>query len=298
MLITPQFKALKLAKVIGLDQPLYIKREDQHILGSHKGRSMPIMIEHHQKQGWNNFCISSSGNAALAAILYIQEHNKIHPQHPLSLSVYIGKNIDRYKQQILEENIKDGLITLEKVANPKQTAFQMEKDEKAKFLRQSTDEIALEGYENLAEELLEIKDLSAVFIPTSSATTAVGLYKGFKKNNAKIQIHIVQTPKCFPMIKNIDPNTKELPTAEKSLAGAIVDKIAHRKDEISGIVKETDGYGWLAHDGEIKQIIKLVKDTTNLDISPNSALSVVGLVKAMEKKWKFKGPVVCIFTGR
>ena len=186
-MITPQNQANKLASAIGLQTPLYLKREDLHPSGSHKGRSIPLMIEHYTRQGARDFVISSSGNAALAAAKFVIEHNRADSRFrgndKLKLSIFVGKKIDDVKLKGILRFAQDDnrkRVMIRQVANPKQAAFQMDKLGRVKNLRQSTDDIALLGYEELAKELAEIKNLSAVFIPTSSGTTAQGLYEGFK----------------------------------------------------------------------------------------------------------------------
>ena len=82
-----------------------------------------------------------------------------------------------------------------------------------------------------------------------------------------------------------------------SVASAIVDKIAHRKDNVVEVIKYSGGSGWIANDDEIKDAISLVKKTTSIEISPNSALSVAGLKKAVENGFIFEGRVVCLITG-
>ena len=84
---------------------------------------------------------------------------------------------------------------------------------------------------------------------------------------------------------------------EQSLADAIVDHIAHRKEKVVEVIKTSQGSGWIVTDDEIISAIKLIKETCNLAISPNSALSVAGLAKAMQLDWKFDGAVVCLITG-
>jgi threonine synthase len=194
----------------------------------------------------------------------------------------------------------------------------MDKDGKAKLLRQSIDDNALTGYTELAEELSKIPNLSAVFVPTSSGTCAQGLGEAFKQLNLNPQIHIVQTPACHPIVDGIratvygnneqdtrykiqDTNNDDDENNDthqiSSLAGAIVDNVAHRKDKVAEIVKNSGGAGWIATDEEIKEVINLVEDTCQVKISPNSALSVVGLKKAIDNGYKFVGPVVCLVTG-
>ena len=74
-MITPQEKNDKIKKALKINADLYFKREDKHPFGSHKGRSLPIMIARHIKSGWRDFVISSSGNAAIAAAHAIKKYN-------------------------------------------------------------------------------------------------------------------------------------------------------------------------------------------------------------------------------
>ena len=298
MPLTEQKKYPNMASALKLGADLYLKREDTHPFGSHKGRSIPLMIESYAKAGWTNFVISSSGNAALAAALAIKKYNLKHKTKPLTLKIFVGKKIDNNKLLSLRGSLvlwrRINLFEIKQVANPKQQAFLTEKSGLAKNLRQSTDESALIGYQNLARELAKIKNLSAIFIPTSSGTTAEGLYLGFKKQ--KPQIHIVQTNACHPIVSALRPELS-MDNAKTSLASAIVDKVAHRKETVVKIVKASGGTGWIINDKEIKEAIKLVKKYTGLNISPNSALSLAGLKKAIQEGWKFKGAVVCLITG-
>ncbi|MFA5127477.1 MAG: PLP-dependent lyase/thiolase [Patescibacteria group bacterium] len=296
---TPQDPAPKLAELTGIANPLYLKREDLHPLGSHKGRSIPLMIQKYFNEGFREFVISSSGNAALAAVIAVCEHNTNHNEK-ISLTVYTGEKILKGKLMRLEDARNNAVeIIIKQTATPKQEAMMVEKNsDKIKNLRQSTDDSALIGYESLAQELAEIKNLSAVFIPTSSGTTAEGLYLGFKKLSINPQIHIVQTTDCHPFVDDEnDEDAKIDENVTPSLASAIVDKIGHRKKNILQILDETNGAGWIADNNEILEAMSAVKQTENIDISPNSALSVAGLKKSVQCGRKFDGAVVCLITG-
>lgn len=308
---TPQQSYPELAQALGTPE-IYLKREDLHKYGSHKGRSIPLMIKRYTKppkiknekgeiikqRTYKNFVISSSGNAALAAIMAVQAHNVNNPEK-IKLKILVGQNINREKLKTLLAEINDTNVTLEQVENPKQEAFLEGKDESIKFLRQSTDDLALEGYFELAEELTKISNLQAVFIPTSSGTTAQGLGEAFKKLNCPAQIHIVQTTACHPIAKTFNPSLS-LPLAgtRTSTADAIVDNIVHRKEKVLEVIKNSRGSGWVVNDEGIKNAIDLVEDTCKIKISPNSALSISGLQKSLSNNWKFTGPVVCLITGR
>ena len=289
-MITPQPQAKQLAEALGLNTGLYLKREDLHPFGSHKGRSIPLMIEHYASEGYADFCVSSSGNAALAAIYAVKELNKKAANPPLTLRVFVGKHIAPDKLERLRQASANPGIYIEQVAMPKRTAFQMDKERRAKNLRQSTDDTALIGYETLADELAEIKNLAAVFIPTSSGTTAQALHEEFLKLGLNPQIHIAQTPACHPLVDDSPAGT--------SVANAIVDKVGYRKEAVRKAIKNSRGNGWIATDNDILEAKRQIKETEDLDISPNSALSVAGLKLALQKNWHFDGPVVCLLTGR
>lgn len=294
---TPQQPYPDLAKAIGVPE-LYLKREDLHKYGSHKGRSIPLMIKKYAKEGITNFVISSSGNAALAAIHATIAHNQNNPGKEITLKIFIGKKIDENKLRNLISKIErseDQKIKIEQVDNPKQTAFQLEKEGQAKFLRQSTDDLALEGYYELADELNKIPDLSAIFIPTSSGTTAQALGIAFQQLSQKPQIHIVQTTACHPIAEVFDTEKIE---KTPSTAGAIVDQIARRKEKVIEMIKNSGGSGWIVHNEEINSAMKTVSQLAHINISSNSALSVAGLQKAVKNGWKWTGVVLCIITGQ
>lgn len=291
---TPQKPYPDLAQKLGLTE-LWFKREDLHPYGSHKGRSIPLMIKEYAKTGVQKFVLSSSGNAALAALIATQKHNQNNPTR-ISLTLYVGQHIDPNKLQRLEKEITDKNTQIEQVENPKQAAFQKDKNGEAKNLRQSTDELALKGYLELAEDLNKIPNLCAVFLPTSSGTTAQALGEAFLKMGTNIQIHIVQTTACHPLAEVFD--TERATSNEGSLAGAIVDKVAHRKEKVIEAIHNTHGSGWIITDDEIKKAEQIIKENTEFTASPNSALSLAGLLRAKEKNWHFPGPVCCVITGR
>lgn len=293
---TPQMPSDTLAKYLSFPHEIWLKREDKHHYGSHKGRSIPLMISTHHKDGHNSFVISSSGNAALAAILSVQTHNKNKSNDPITLKVFIGQHVNIQKEKLLQEKINgDERITVDKTLNPKQDAFQYSQKNNAQLLRQSTDDLALVGYVELAKELAKIENLKAIFIPTSTGTTALGLHLGFKQLGLEPQIHIVQTSACHPIASAV---TNDIPTDEEhSLAGAIVDKVAARKESVVAAVKNSKGAGWIISNQEIEKAIKLAKDCANIEVSPNGALSIAGLFKALQNKHPIDGAIACLITG-
>lgn len=293
---TPQQSYPDLAKALEMEK-IYLKREDQHPYGSHKGRSIPLMMKHYiKREGIRDFVISSSGNAALAAILFTEKHNQNNPDKQIALRVFVGEKIPEKKLSLLQSPISNhqSLITIEQTGRPKQQAFQLGKSDSVVFLRQSTDDLALEGYVDLANELYKIPNLAAVFIPTSSGTTAQAVAETFAEKKRIPQVHIVQTQACHPIATALDIASD---STDVSIAGAIVDNVAHRKQAVVDTVQKTSGNAWVPTDEEIKAARKLVRETTKIDISSNSALSIAGLKKALYAGLSFDGPVVCLVTG-
>ena len=284
---TPTEKYQDLADKIGVSC-LYFKREDLHPLGSHKGRSVSYMIDHYIKSSDKDFVISSSGNAALAAAKYIQNLDD-----NITLDIYVGNKINQNKLNILKEYSSDRIRILMK-ERPLQ-ALTLAVEEGKRSLRQSTDDVALIGYKGLAEEIAQIDGVGAVFIGTSSATTAQALAQNFLQQKSKIQVHIVQTSTCHPISQEFDLYSGQ---EEISKADAIVDKIAHRKDQVTELIKLTGGFGWIANNEDIDIAIKITNEKTGIDISPNSALSVVGAMKSAYEGYNTNGAVVCIIAGK
>lgn len=322
-MVTPQISHEKLAKKLGLSSQLYLKREDLHPLRSHKGRSLPRMIEHYAKAGARDFAISSSGNAGIAAAMYCAKHNAEQPSDLYRLKVFIGRNIPDEKRRILSEHAS-GAIQITQVDRPLQTFLQATKDPKVTGLRQSTDDVALEGYVELARELAKIPGLKAVFMPASSGTGAQGLYEGFKKIQAldagsvggaggagfKIpQIHIVQTDSCHPIAdalgaaasgnEGVLAKMRSIvsPKVQGSIADAIVDTVGHRKDALSKEVRESGGTAWIMTNDEIAKAVEVLRGDGVLT-TPNGALAVAGLSKAVTNGWKWDGAVACVICGK
>lgn len=293
---TPLEQYRKLAEAIGVPD-LYFKREDLHPYGSHKGRSIPVMIEHYLKSGDSRFAISSSGNAALAAALYVRKSNDRRKaadgkEKLIDLDILIGQHAAPHKAARLKE-LTDDHIRVTVKERPLQALSEAIK-EGARSLRQSTDDTALIGYESLAAELVEIKSACAVFLGTSSGTTAQALAYYFTKNKSPIQVHIVQTSSCHPLSDSFESYDG---SDEPSTADAIVDKTAHRKDVLIPLIEKTGGRGWVATNDDIKAAQELTLKHAGLDISANSALSVAGVMKATSIGWKFHGAVVCLICG-
>lgn len=294
-MITPLEKKTELGKMIGGHEDLYFKHEEIHPYRSHKGRSIPLMIDIYIKEGFTEFAISSSGNAALAAGLHIVKLNAENPDRPITLKMFIGNKIEPGKRDMLKKLFIDPKIILTQVDRPMQAAFEEGKKSGVKVLRQSTDDVALLGYSALAEELSQnLTRISAIFIPTSSGTAAQAIGKAFRDLKLSPQIHIVQTSQVHPIASHFDDDVMP---QEISRANAIVDIIGHRKDTVIETVKQSGGFGWKITNEKLEQATILTREKTGIILSPNSALAVAGMQKAVERGWHWEGAVVCLITG-
>ncbi len=294
---TPQKDCPEIAAILGVPA-LYVKREDLHPYGSHKGRSIPHMIDEKIALGATNFALSSSGNAALAAVRHIQKLNAEGrvPGCVLSLSIFVGEHIDANKKARLEAEIgSDGAITIATAPRPLQSLMNFIKGTSAVSLRQSNDDSALVGYHSLAQELYNIPNLSDIFVATSSGTTAQAIAEYFSNIKKSIAVHIVQTTETAPMASDFDTDNT---TKESSVADAIVDRVAHRRTAIEKILTETKGGGWIASNADIIAAQNLLKEKAAIETTGNGALSLAGLIRARSKGTTFKGAVAVIITGK
>jgi threonine dehydratase len=313
LMTTPLEHYPDLATALGVSD-LYFKREDLHPYGSHKGRSIPVMIEKYRYEGDARFAVSSSGNAALAAAMYIQKINREiaandSTARSIDLDIFVGNHVAEHKYEKLLAYADDHIRVLKK-ERPLQALNQAMNDG-MRSLRQSTDDNALVGYNSLAQELAEsfskkrpVDRLGAIFVGTSSGTTAQALAQYFLRSADKDsaagsikkipQIHIIQTSSCHPIADGL--NSYDGPD-EPSDADAITDITAYRKNELVPLIPKTGGSGWFATNEAIETARILVKKHTSLDISTNSALSVVGVMQAVYSGHKIEGAVVCLICG-
>lgn len=290
--VTPAEEYPKLTASLGLRR-LFLKREDLHPYGSHKGRSIPRMIDLYKSEGTRRFAISSSGNAGLAAV----RHFATLSEKDLSLTVFIGKNINEEKKKELAKT-KDGRIEIIEEERPKQKLLEFTKSGEVRSLRQSTDDTALIGYFELAEEILEIPDVRDIFTACSSGTTAEGLAADIYRRNKLVAHHITQTSGCNAIARLLLGKKAEEVAEEKSLADAIVDKIGHRKERVKLFVNKSGGGAWIVSNEEILVAQKLVKEKADLELTPNGVLAIAGLIQAVRENRNFDGTVVCLVGGK
>ena len=285
---TPLEKNDQLAKILGLETFL-LKREDYNPTGSHKDRGLAFQISAHLQEGQKEFVISSSGNSGISAINLLKgKKEKLH--------VFLSKDISDEKIFRLKKifpNLEKKDLEFENFSfhftkKPLSKAFLFSKQNNLTFLRGSTDKYGYEGFKTIGYEI-EGEDFDSIFIPTSSGTTAKGIYEGL---NLKKPFHIIQTTKINTFVEEFD---KEHKKSQYSIATSIVDRVGRRQKEIKEIIEKTGGTGWAISDNEIIKAQEIL-EKVGIETSNESALTIAGIKKATEKGWKIKKPL-CIFTG-
>lgn len=285
---TPLEENKNLAKYLKL-KTIKLKREDLNPTGSHKDRGLAFQISAHIQEGKKEFVISSSGNSSISAINLLKNRDE-------KLHVFLSKKItkeklSRIKKILPEIDQKDSTIknfTFHFSQKPLSNAFKFAKENNYVFLRGSTDIYGYEGFKTIGYEIAN-EDFDSIFIPTSSGTTAKGIYESLE---IKKPFHLIQTTKINTLVSSFDTDYKP---SKHSIASSIVDKIGHRKDQIVKIIEKTKGTGWVITDKEIKEAQNILK-RENIITSNESALTIAAIEKAKSKGWKIESPL-CIFTG-
>lgn len=292
---TPLENNRNLAKELDV-QEIYLKREDLNPTGSHKDRGLTFQISAHVQDGKKEFVISSSGNSAISAVKLLKNTQKI-------LHLFLSSNLSVQKiarlvsplENISNEIFKGKDIEFENFTfnfsnKPLSNAFSFAKENGLTLLRGSTDKYGSEGYKTIMYEIESQKiDYDSIFIPTSSGTTAKGIYEAFETTKP---LHLIQTTKINTLVHRFD---KKYNPSVTSLADSIVDRVGHRAIEIEEIIKNSKGTGWIISDDEILNAQEILKNL-KIKTSNESALTIAGIIKAKKNGWEIKRPL-CIFTG-
>ncbi len=296
---TPLEESPNLARDLDLKN-IFLKREDLNPTGSQKDRGLAFEISAHLQDGVSDFAISSSGNSAISAINLLKGK-------PQNLHVFLSSNLSEEKIKRLVKslpNIAPRILKHQDVESenfkfyfspkPLSTAFYFSRTKNLILLRGSTDIYGFEGFKTIAFELKEhVEKADSIFIPTSSGTTAKGIYEGFKGKGINLPFHLVQTTKINTLVHKFDNDFKP---QECSLAESIVDRVGHRAQEIEEIIKQSKGTGWIVSDKEILEAQEILQ-RNNISTSNESALTIAAIRKAKLKDWDIKNPI-CLFTGQ
>ncbi len=301
----------RLEKYNFLGRDFFVKREDQNPAGSHKIRGIAYQIsteiQNLQEKNQNlDFTISTSGNAGVAISEILRKFNdeilekkSFLLKNPIKFFVFVPKFIEERK---LTEMGKNPNCIIKISDEPKKESLILEKEGRAKSLRQSTSEFATEGFKTLAFEIFEdFPNVENIFFPVSSGTSMLGTFYGFldlRKLGIVQKIpnfFAVQTTKVFPIVKEFleiqnlqeknQNNIKiknflsEIFPEENHPASAISDYICYRKKEIFDEIrnlenKNQNGFFAMAISTfETIEARKILEEKFGLFVSYESALT-------------------------
>lgn len=233
---------------------LYFKREDLNPTGSAKDRALPFQIQNLIKSNFNSAVISSTGNAAISASYYCQQAN-------IPLTIFVSPKINSNKLSLIKGHIIQSL-------QPISDAIKFSKANHAYLLRQSTDTSAQIGYSQIADELLvQLPQISSLFIPVGSGTTLLGIAKKLPLN---VRIFAVQ-PASNPTICSVF--TPKYTPENDTITDALSVRYLPLKNEVIKAIKKHQGSGLIVSN---QDTVNSLYFTQNLSLSPESALTIAG----------------------
>lgn len=265
-------------------EEIVFKREDENPTGSVKDRGMAFQVSWVWQKGIKAVAISSSGNSAISAAAYCQLAG-------IRLYAFVSPKINKEKLEKIESfNVKVFLTP-----RPVSDAVKFAKEENVFLLRSSISEEALEGYQSLAFELHKnLGRIDDLFLPVSSGTTLAGIAKGYQNLGYLPRFQVVQTTAVHPIADVFDKDYKASLT---SLADALVARVTQRKEAVIGLIKESQGCGWVVNDEEIQKACFWL-ESHNLSTSAEGAASLAAIWKAKKKGVVLGSKIVCLLTGR
>lgn len=139
----------------------------------------------------------------------------------------------------------------------------------------------------------------AVFVPTSSGTLLLGLYRGFKElvdlgyRDRVPRLFPVQTTSFHPLYKALKGS--EVEGEEENLADGISLRAPPRLDQMVSAVKESRGDAIIVDNARIRAAARELISQGIL-AEPTSAVSLAGLETALEQGLYFEDPLIVV-TG-
>jgi len=243
---------------------IYLKREDLNITGSAKDRAVIFQIENLKKQGFDKATISSTGNAAISAAYFCNLHQ-------INLTVFISPKVNQNKLELIKKNNCQIIISDKPISD----SIKFSKKNKAYLLRQSTDPVALIGYQEIGKELMtQLPKISSIFVPVGSGSTLLGISKAL---NPSVKIFAVKPENTI-------------------LTDALTVKYQPLKNKVISAVKNSKGSELIVQNSEILEAQEILK-SNNTKTSLEGAMAFAGLKKATKNNLDVGNYPVVILTG-
>lgn len=202
---------------------LWIKHEDLHPIGSHKGRSIAYQLSVLRSIGAKKLVLSSSGNAAIA----LAQLNQF-----FSAFVFVSPEMDKAKeaQLVLADQSYTKIIS---TIFPRNFAQYLVNKNGYVDIRPSQSDDAIVGLRTLglelAEQLSDLSDQYCIYIATTSGANTLGMYQAFV---LLLEQGVLQSlPKLYPVLMPgynggtlTSQRREQLEAAVTHTGGAIIDQ--------------------------------------------------------------------------
>lgn len=256
---------------------IYFKREDQNPTGSVKDRAVALQVEYLKKNNYSSAVISSSGNAAISALYFCR-------QNQINLTISVSPKINPAKLKLLSS------ANIIKTTQPISSAFKFAKTNHANFLRQSTDPVALIGYQTIAKELIDqLPQITSIFLPVGSGTTLLGISQALPSN---VKIYAVQPASHCPISGVFD--TDYSPETE-TITDSLSVKLLPLKSQVLTAIRKSSGQGIVVQNQSVIETRKFLGQN-QISTSAESALALAGYFK-IQKQLNTNFYPVILFTG-
>jgi threonine dehydratase len=234
---------------------VYLKREDLNLTGSVKDRATSLQVDHLMKSGFRSAVISSTGNAAISAQYFCQQYN-------VPLTIFVSPNIDPSKLKLLKN--------YQLSPKPISSAFKFAKHNNSYLLRQSTDPIALIGYQQISQELIEqLPQITSLFLPIASGTTLLGISQ---KLPSTVKIFAVQPASYCPISSVFD---SDYTFENSSVTDALSAKFLPLKSKVVSAIRNSNGSGVVVQNSDVIKCCQIFTGVSN-----ESGLAYAGYLKA------------------
>ena len=261
-----------LARRVGVRE-VWIKRDDLSPGGSHKARSLAYRVSLGLQRGEKHLCISSSGNAAVAASLYSARAG-------MCLYAFVSPETPLVKRIALE---REGTIVIESV-RPRNLARYAGRLFGMSNLTPSIDDASIEGFKSIAGEMGEAGvSFQHLFTFATSGSSLVGIGRMFAAEDGSPALHAVQSGVCCPIAGPSDPRFLADGSCGEIrpslLAGLLTVDETPRSEEARRRVAGTGGRGWVQRDEEILEARAWLRDC-GVDTSPEGAACLSAVHRA------------------
>lgn len=265
--------------IIKIDN-FFIKREDFNQTGSAKDRAIREQVKEIKKLNLKEATISSTGNAALSAAYFCKEND-------IKLTIFLSPKVSPNKLELLKKYSHN----IEILPKPISSSIKFSKKNSAYLLRQSTDPVALIGYQQISQEIKEqLPQVTSIFIPVGSGTTLLGISQQLPRN---VKIFAIQSAANCPIAKKFDPSFE---SEEELLTDALSAKFLPQKNEVINTIENSNGSAFVVQNSEIISANNFFQDK-QIETSLEGALALAGLFKAKKNNIGIGDYPLILLTG-